>query len=320
MKHLQSKKITALTVLSYLTVYVVWGTTYYFIKTAVAGIEPYLMVGLRFLTGGFILLAALVLNGSLRKIPSGREILSAIVLGTLLLALGNGLVTLAETRVDSYIAALIVSLTPVTIAIFNRILFGKKIGIAGTAGILLGFAGTALILFHGGSTLSAVTPHTVLVALGMVSFCLGTVISHRLKTHGNIMVHSGMQMLFVGIVCTGAALAIRPASLNAALHAGAFSWFSLGYLVVLGTAAFLAYNHLLANEPSGRISSYALVNPMIAVLVGILVGGEKPAPFLPVGLPMVLAGLFLMFYGRKLLQHVKRKLKINDYEKQSSRE
>ena len=112
----------ALVVASYLTVYLVWGSTYFFIKRSVATIPTFSVLAIRWTVGGVLLLAFAAVTGRLRRLPSLRELASAAVLGTLLLVLGNGLITAAERRVDSYIAALLASSSPIVVALFDRLL------------------------------------------------------------------------------------------------------------------------------------------------------------------------------------------------------
>ncbi|TXT43210.1 MAG: hypothetical protein FD137_1917 [Spirochaetes bacterium] len=121
------KKNTTLILLSYLTLYIVWGSTYLAIRVAVGTMPAFYVVGLRyFIAGaGFLLFSAA--SGRWKRLPSAKEFRAAAVLGFLLLILGNGLVTMGEKTVDSYIAAIIISATPFCVAFFNRLIYKEKL-------------------------------------------------------------------------------------------------------------------------------------------------------------------------------------------------
>lgn len=287
--------------LSYATVYIVWGSTYFFIKMAVETIPPFYVVGLRFLFGGLLLLAIAALTGRLRTLPSLREISYSVLLGTFLLLGGNGLITLAEKRVDSYLAALIVASTPIVVAFIDRIVLKKTIPLINLAGILLGIIGVAFLVYNGHSIASSLSPYILLVLAGILSFGSGTSIGHRLPAPRDAVVNSGIQMFFVGLISTVGMMLTGP-PLSAILpEVSGLSWFGLIYLAVVGSFAFIAFNYLLSNEPGIRVASYALVNPVIAVLLGLFLGNETPVPYLMVGLPLILCGVFLMLYGKAMV-------------------
>jgi len=248
-----------------------------------------------------------LLTGRLKTFPSLKEVLSTLVLSTLLLLGGNGLVTIAEQQVSSYLTALIIATTPIVIAFFNRILFRMNVSWIRLLGILVGMAGVGFLLYDGQSILTSITPGVLMVWGGTLSWGFATSIGHRVSVPKDNFVNSGIQMLFAGIVSlAGVSLSHQP------LH-HLYKSFSLSsmvgvaYLAVVGSLAFGAYNYLIAHEPSIRIVSYSLVNPVIAVLIGILIGNEKATPYLLVGLPFILIGLFFMLYGEYLLRLIGKK-------------
>jgi len=293
-------------ILSYLMIYLVWGSTYFFIKMAVETIPPFYVVGLRFTAGGIAFITGSIITGNLRKIPSAKELLSAFFLGICLLVLGNGLVSIAEKSVDSYLAALTIAATPFCVAFFNKILFGERISKERLTGMILGILGVGLILYNGHNSTASLSTGILLVIGGLVSWSLATSVGHRMPVHENTLVNSGFQMLFAGISGLLISVAIYPQSGRILLNASLISWIGVIYLAVFGGAAFYCYAYLIKHEPSIRVASYAIVNPPIAVILGLAIGHEKPAQFLGIGLPVILLGLVLMLYGQKLATNIRK--------------
>jgi drug/metabolite transporter (DMT)-like permease len=114
-------------------------------------------------------------------------------------------------------------------------------------------------------------------------------------------------MIFVGIVCGVGLLIFQPALFKAMPVISSRSLFGVWYLALVGSGAFCAYSFLISNEPAIRVVSYAFVNPLIAVLLGMLIDHEKPVPFLLFGIPLILLGLFLMLYGETVWLYMRRK-------------
>lgn len=291
-------------IIAYLTIYIVWGSTYLAIRWAVETIPPFYLVGLWFLPGGIVFILFSVLSGRVKKFPELREIASSLFLGTFLLLLGNGLISWAEQGVDSYLAALIVSSTPFCIAFFNLILFGERLSLVRLAGMLTGVAGVGIILYSGGGEFHF-SFHILLILAGFVCWSFATSTGHKLPVHGNNLFSSGMQMLFVGIIALAISSIVYKPLPQILPEISARSWGGLVYLAVLGAAGFYAYNYLLLHEPSIRISSYAIVNPLIAVLLGVFLGSERPGSTLFIGMPVILLSLAFMMYGETILACIK---------------
>jgi drug/metabolite transporter (DMT)-like permease len=294
---------TLKTVVAYLAIYIVWGSTYFFIKMALESFPPFPIVGLRFTAGGILLLTLGFVSGKGRRLRLA-SVLSAMLLGVLLLLGANGLVTVAEQRVDSYIVALVMSIVPLSVASFDRFLFRKTITWMRLAGILTGFFGVAFLLYDGHSLHGSLNAHTLMVLAAMLLWSFGTSLAYRLPLPADSRINSGIQMLFAGLVAIAIALLSghTPATVFAA--ASLRSLLGLSYLGVVGSLAITAYAYLLVHEPSIRIVSYALVNPGIAVLLGFLFADESASPYLSVGLPMILIGLAIMLYGEALLRRL----------------
>jgi drug/metabolite transporter (DMT)-like permease len=296
------KKNTALILLSYLTLYIVWGSTYLAIRIAVGTMPAFYVVGLRyFIAGaGFLLLSAA--SGRLKRLPSAKEFRAAAVLGFFLLILGNGLVTMGEKTVDSYIAAIIISSTPFCVAFFNRLIYKEKLHFTRLIGIIIGMAGVGIVLWKGDGGGIQLSAGIGLIMAGFLAWSFATSYARSLPVHPDSMVNTGIEMSLAGIFAlAGAALYYGPPKLALA-DVSPESWLAVAYLAIVGGGAFLAYNYLLANEPSIRIVSYAIVNPLIAVFLGILILGEEPVPLLWLGVPVILLGLVLMLYGDKIIK------------------
>lgn len=282
--------------LAYGTLYLVWGSTYFAIKESVRTLHPTAVVGIRFFVGGLLLLGLGTALRRWRRAPTAGEWRTSVLLSVLLLLLGNGLVTWSEQKVDSYLAALIIASTPLAVAVFNRFLLKIPVSGPGLAGIAAGMAGVALILYDGRSLATSLGGHTALILVAVTSWSLGTSLGKSLPAYPDPLIASGLQSVLGGLWgLLGYGLvsgwtwpdfgAVTPAS-----------WAALLYLTVPGSLAFMAYGYLISREPSSRVVSYALVNPAIAVLLGLAVV-EKATPWLWLGLPLILAGVFLMLYG-----------------------
>lgn len=303
---------TSLIVISYISIYLIWGSTYFFTKLAVADLSAAYIILVRYLTGTIILFVISFLRKEIFRFPGKREILSAVFIASFLMLGGNGLVTIGEIYVDSYIAALIISLVPFVIAFFNRVVFKINMSLYKTAGILIGVTGVGLILHNGQSIAESLSsPGILFIFAAVISWSFGTSAGHRLKVYPGIFMQVAMQMMVVTVV---SALIILIGNVPASTVSEGVSVLSIAsvlYLGVFGSLALVAYNYLLKHEPSIRISSYSMVNPVIATLLGVFAGGEVLRPLFFFGLPLILAGLFLLLYGDVLISRIKTIVKKN---------
>ena len=284
----------------YATIYIVWGSTYYFIRQSVATISPAWVMAIRWIIGGALLLGVALVRGGLKTFPSFRNILSAAILGTLLILVGNGGITIAERTIDSYIAALLASSTPIIVAVFDALLLHKPLTLARILGVVIGFAGVAVLLYNGHSIGSSFTTSVLIGCAGVLSWGLATSLGHRFPVSGDNMVNSGIQMLFVGIVSLAIGLVFGPSPAKVISAMSLASLFGVLYLGIVGSFAFSAYTYLVAVEPAERLVSYAFVNPLIALLIGLGLAGESATPLLHFGVPLALVGLAFMLYGERL--------------------
>jgi drug/metabolite transporter (DMT)-like permease len=164
-----------------------------------------------------------------------------------------------------------------------------------------------MILYSGKNPVTAINPYLIYILAGLVSWALATSISHRVRTYPDNLVNSGLQMMIAGIIALTASHFIYSPLTELVPAISPRSWLAMGYLATVGSAAYFAYVFLLANEPSIRIVSYAIVNPMIAVLLGVFLGHEKTMPLLALGMPVTIIGLVFMLYGDSLMARFRKK-------------
>jgi drug/metabolite transporter (DMT)-like permease len=254
-------------------VWLIWGSTYLAIRYAVATMPPLSMAGVRFLIAGGMLYLWARWRGA--PAPSPREWRSAAIVGLLLLLGGNGLVVWAEQRVDSGLAALLVSTTPIFMVLLpwwsGR---ASRPRPAVTVGIVLGLAGVAFLVRPSGIG-GVDVAGALMLTLASLAWALGSLYSRAAELPRSPLLATGIQMLAGGaqMLLAGAALG-EPAR----FHWSQVSRASLAgfvYLVVAAIVAFTAYLWLLRAAPASLVSTYSYVNPLVAVFLGWAVAGES---------------------------------------------
>lgn len=260
---------------SFAALYLIWGSTYLFIRFADETIPPFLMAGTRFAIAGAVLYTWTRMRGAKR--PGRKYWKSALVVGLLLLVGGNGGVVWAEQVLPSSVTALLISTVPLWIVLLDWLRPGGTVPALPTVGgLLLGFAGVALLVT--GETaagtgapggVSSAPLYALIVVLAAVSWAVGSLYSRSAKMPPVPLLGTGMEMLAGGAVLLvlGAATGelgqvhLQAVSLRSAL--------ALLYLIVFGSLiAFTAYIWLLRNAPVARVATYAYVNPVVAVFLG----------------------------------------------------
>ncbi len=255
-------------------VYVVWGSTYLGIRIAVETMPPFLSAGARFITAGLLLAAAVAWRYGPAALRATRAQLgSAALVGLLLVLGGNGLVVLAETSVPSGLAALLVAAVPMWVVVL-RASTGDRPPLRTLGGVLVGLAGLAVLTspgLSGAVRLSGV----LMVVAASVLWSLGSFSASKLTLPGNPFTGSAYQMLAGGAAAVAVGLlrgeqrGLDPAAFSTA------SWLALGYLVLFGSlVGFTAYVWLLQAAPLSLVSTYAYVNPVVAVGLGALILDE----------------------------------------------
>ncbi|MFL5845664.1 MAG: EamA family transporter [Solirubrobacteraceae bacterium] len=273
-------------------VYLIWGSTYLAIRVMVETVPALLGAGIRFVLAGVLLLALLAIRGGARRVVLDRRMLLRVALvGTLLAAGGNGLVTIAEKNVPSALAALIVASTPLWIVVFRSV-FHDRPATTTLAGVALGFLGVALLLLPGNRPDGVELLPTLVIVLAAVSWGFGSFLSQRMTMPGDPLVSTGWQMLAGGVVLMIVAV---PTGEYGEFDVGEFSgdsiW-ALIFLVVVGSlVAYSAYTWLLQSAPISQVATYAYVNPMVAVLLGWLILDEHIPPMMLVASVVIVAAV-----------------------------
>jgi drug/metabolite transporter (DMT)-like permease len=270
-------------------VYVVWGSTYLAIRVAVESMPPLLMAGIRFVVAGMVLVVwRLAVLGKDAKLPTPREWRSAAIVGALLMLGGNGGVAFAELSVPSGITALIVATVPLWIAVFDRVFFRRSLSAQRVAGLAIGFGAVAFLVgSRGGGGLDALGTSVALA--GAIAWAAGSLYARGAALPQDTSMAIGAEMLAGGALLVAAGAGIGEFSNPTLLHATAASWWAFTYLVVFGALiGFSAYLWLLRVAPIARVSTYAYVNPVVAVFLGSFVLHE------PIGAHTIIAGAAIL--------------------------
>ncbi|HUQ42317.1 MAG TPA: EamA family transporter [Candidatus Limnocylindrales bacterium] len=272
-------------------VYVVWGSTYFAIAYVVQTMPPLLTAGVRFFFAGLVLAAYIAATDRASLTVTRRQLASTSAVGILLLAGGNGLVSLGERTVASGLAALIIASVPLWIVILRKVA-GDRIGRDLMIGVSVGIAGVAVLVVPSGASGQIETVGLVMLIGATFAWAFGTFISPRLSMPRSAFASTAYQMIAGGIVLTAAGLLLGEMR---GLDPSRFSTASLAgfvYLVLFGSlAAFSAYTWLLQNAPVSLVSTYAYVNPVVAVFLGTLFLSEPITPTMIAGAALILAAV-----------------------------
>ncbi len=286
-----SARLTRLLVpLALVALYVIWGSTYFAIRVGLQSYPPFLLAAVRFLCAGTLLYAFLRWRGM--AAPTRMQWLNAAATGTLLLGLGNGLVCFAEQSVTSGLAAVTVASMPLFAALFGGI-YGQWPAQREWIGLGVGFAG--VILLNLGGSMGGTPLGALALLTAAASWAFGSIWSRRRNMPPAAM-NTAAQMLTGGAVLLAFSLLVGerwPAApdLQASL--------AIGYLVVAGSlVGFSAYLYLLGTVRPALATSYAYVNPPVAVLIGFLLGGEPLHALDIVAMAVILAGVGLITLAR----------------------
>jgi drug/metabolite transporter (DMT)-like permease len=284
-------------------VYIIWGSTYLAIRIGVkpgAGFPPFYLAGTRTLVAGLILLGIAAIKKEKIKL-SRTETIRLAISGVLLWLGGNGLVSFAEQRLNSGIAALVIGATPIYVALMESIIDRRRPSGLLIASLLIGFCGIGLLSapsFETGVRADALS--VVAILIGSLLWGAGSLLQSRRPVHAAPEVSSAYQHLAgtVALLLT-AFLTGSPVP-----HPTQSAWLAWGYLVIFGSViAFTAFVRVLRLLPTNIAMTYGYVNPVIAVALGALVLGEKITPWTIGGMGLILlgvAGVFRSKYGKKL--------------------
>lgn len=272
--------------------WLVWGSTYLAIKYALLSFPPFFQMGTRFIAAGALLLAWMRWRGT--PMPTRTEWRNALICGALMLGGGMGGTAVAETSVGSGLVVAFIAVLPLMIALVN-LCYGVKPGRLESAGIAVGLVG--VLMLTQGASFQASTHGLIAVTVACVTWSIGSVLSQRSLPLAPGAMGFASEMLCGGAVLMGlSALTGETPSWPPQAQAVA-AWL---FLVVFGSLiAFNAYMVLLAQASAGLASSYAFVNPVIAMLLGVAIAGEAVTGYEWSAVAVVLAGVVLLVGSRK---------------------
>ncbi len=277
-------------ILSLLSLYFLWGGTYLAMRVALQGFPPFLLAGVRQLTAGIILFLFLWLHK--HELPTRKQWLTAIVVGGLLLVVGNGGVVFAEQWVSSGLAALALGAIPLWASLFSG-LFGRWPTRIEWFGLGLGFFGLVLLNLENG--LHANPLGAIVLFIAPIGWAFGSILSQHLPSPKGLMA-SASQMLAGGVLLfiVGFARGEHVTSMP-----GPGPWAAMAYLIIGGSLiAFSAYGYLLSHVRPALATSYAYVNPLVAVGLGVVLAGEQITMIGVLAMLTILSGVGLVSLGR----------------------
>ena len=287
-------------------IYVVWGSTYFGIAVAIETMPPFLMASLRFTIAGLLLVAFdLLRHPEARRMPTRRQLLDSAIIGALLLGVGNGFVVFGQSlQVPSGVAAILIAMMPLWFALLGWLYFRQKLPRLVLGAIAVGFAGTALLIWPGGDGANRFDPLGILILLlAPLGWGHGSIYSQRrAKLPPSPLTASGLQMLAGGVVTFAEALVSgEPARFHPEAISTA-SLLALIYLIFVGSMlAYTSYAWLLRNAPLSLVSTYAYVNPVVAVALGTLILGETLSARTIVASAIILVAVAIIVTARSRL-------------------
>jgi len=290
--------------MAFATIYIVWGSTYFFIQQAIHGFPPMMMGAFRFLTAGGLLLGWCIIKGD--RIWIRKDIRSSAISGMLMLFTATGGVIWAEQSVPSAIVAIMVSANPIWFVTLDKANRSANLKNKTTViGLIVGFAGVLLLFGQALAVSLAGTFHPAqIIGFGLllvdpIAWSAGALYSKKHAGDAPARVSSAWQMIIAGSAFVIAALAHREFT---GFHIGKVplqAWMSLGYLIIFGSiCSFSAYIWLLKVRPAVQVSTHSYVNPVVAVLLGVLFAHESVSRLQVVGLLVILFSVLLVNFTK----------------------
>ena len=282
-------------------VWIVWGSTYLAIRVGVETFPPFTMVAIRYTIAGAVLLPIGWRSGPpeqrVTDRPGRRQWAAMLLLGAMLPAFGNGLVSWAELQLPSSIAALLVATVPLWIVVADALLARRMPGLA--RWLALGVGLTGVLVLSGVGTSSVPVGATIGALVASVSWGTGSALQSRLPVPSRALLMAGMEMFCGGLVCAVIAL-VRGELFFDAGAVSAHSWWALVYLIGPGTLlAMTCYVFVLGRLAPTTVSSYAFVNPVVAVVLGALILDERLSGREAIGAAIVVLAVAGLLVGRR---------------------
>ncbi|MCR8559518.1 EamA family transporter [Mucilaginibacter sp. BJC16-A38] len=296
----QQKAPALLVLIAFAIVYVVWGSTYFFIGMAVHGFPPMLLGAIRYTTAGLLLLAWSAFKGD--RIWTKKDIINSGISGLLTLFVATGIVFWVERTMPSAMVAIMVSANPIWFVVLDkgnyRANFKNKYVISG---LIIGFAGVILLFSEqlskvlSGSHNSSNLLGIILLVAGPIAWSAGSLYSKKKGSSGPARLNTAWQMTIAGLAFLPAAAINKEFSSFNIHQVPVSAWMALVYLIIFGSiAAFGAYVWLLQVRPATQVSTHSYVNPVIAVLLGVMFAGEHISGLQIVGLAVILFSVLLI--------------------------
>jgi drug/metabolite transporter (DMT)-like permease len=285
-------------ILAFTLVYVSWGTTYLAIKEGVRNqdLPPALFGGTRVCLAGLLLLGFLRMRGRSIRLP-WSELASVGLIGILLFVCGNGLITFAEKTVPSGVAAVLAATTPLWMAMLEMLWpRGERLSARGWLGLFVGLAGVLIVLSPKIDGQSSFRDWGLLLVIGSAfSWSVGALCLRHRRSHISHLTAAAYQMVIGGGGLTLIGLVLGEAGELTPEHFGAGAAFAFFYLLVVGSlVGFVAFNWLLGHVSAAQAGTYAYVNPMVAILVGWLIGNEEITGWIVGGMLVILVGVAIV--------------------------
>ena len=278
-----------------LACYFVWGSTYLAIRFALQGIPPFFQMASRFLVAGSLLLGWVLWRDGVAGLPTRRQWLHAFIIGGLMLGGGMGMIAQAEVHIGSGLIATFIAVIPMMVSMWG-LLFGKRPKRLEWIGMAVGMVG--VVLLASGSGFSAEPKGILFITISTLCWSFGSVLSTSKFPLANGAAGFASEMLCGGVVLLLLALLTHEAPPAWPIPAApAAAWL---YLVVFGSlVAFSSYMYLLAHASAALATSYAFVNPVIALLLGMAIGGERVTPAEWLATCVVLTGVVLSLWSKQ---------------------
>ena len=303
MTSISQKPSTLKVIIAFALVYIVWGSTYFFIRIAVHSIPPFLLGAVRFTIAGLIMMVWCLIKGE--KIWVIKDIKQSGISGLMILFGANGSLIWAEQMVPSAVAAILVSAAPVWFVLLD--VSHWKVNFKSTptiVGLIIGFLGVLLLFgeqfshsLNGGSAENL--PAMGVVILGSVMWAGGSLYSKYKASGNSATVNTTWQMLIAGIAFIPVSLIAKERAHFNISAVPAEAWYSMIYLIIFGSiVAFSAYVWLLKVKTATQVSTYAYVNPVIALLLGVLIANEEISWLQAGGLFVILASVLLINFSK----------------------
>ena len=285
---------------AFAAIYLIWGSTFLGIRYAIETMPPFLMAGTRFVIAGAMLYAWAAIREGAR--PTARHWVNTAIVGALLLTVGNGAVSWAEQFIPSGLAALVVAITPLWMVIFEWMRpGGDRPNAAIIAGLALGFIGLVLLIGPGEILgASSVDPRSAAVLLmGTLAWAGGSIYSRSVALPSSARLSTAMQMLAAGALLLLAGVIAGETSRVSLATMSTRSLIAVAYLIIFGSIiGFTAYSWLLTVSSAAKVSTYAYVNPVVALVLGWALADEPLNARTLLAACIVLAGVALITLAR----------------------